>query len=237
MKLNIVGAIFARGGSKGVPRKNIRLLAGKPLIAYAIECAKGVPRIGRVIVSTDDGEIAGSATHYGAEVPFLRPADLAQDSSPELHAWQHLIRSLNENTQTPVDILVSVPTTSPLRIPNDIDRCLSLLLDTDADLVITVREAQRSPYFNMVTLDETQRAHLVIAPTDSAIIRRQDVPRVYDITTVAYAARASYILQASTLFEGHVKAVTVPVERSLDIDTVLDFDIAEFLIGRQRPQS
>ena len=138
MKPYVVAGIFARGGSKGVPRKNIRLIAGKPLIAYAIETARNSALIGRVIVSTDDREIAEVAVKYGAEVPFLRPPELAQDDSPEWLAWQHTVRKLHGDTDgTPKwDVFVSVPATSPLRKVEDVDACIGALLAGDADVAI-----------------------------------------------------------------------------------------------------
>lgn len=233
MKPYILGAIFARGGSKGVPRKNIRPLAGKPLIAYAIECAKSVSLIDRVIVSTDDAEIAEVAKQYGAEVPFMRPKELAQDKSPELLAWKHAIETMEAQLGHAVDVMVIVPTTSPMRSPDDVRACVQLLLDSDADIVVTVTEAQRSPYFNMVTLDADQNAKLVIPPPAGVVVRRQDAPVVYDMTTVAYAVRGAYIKTTSAVMAGKVKAVIVPKERAIDIDTMLDFEMAEFLIGRR----
>lgn len=227
----VVGVIFARGGSKGVPRKNIRPLNGKPLIAYAIETARASRLIERVFVSTDDEEIAAVARTYGAEVPFMRPAELAQDRTPEWLAWQHALRSIQAlDPARPIDVLVSIPPTSPLRAVEDVDACVQLLLDGDAEVVVTVRPAERNPYFNMVTLSDTQDARLVIPP-DGAIGRRQDAPVVYDMTTVAYAARPAYVLRATSIFEGRVKAVVVPTERAIDIDTETDFRIAEVLLG------
>jgi N-acylneuraminate cytidylyltransferase len=226
-----VAVIPARGGSKGVPRKNIRLLAGKPLISYAIETALASKFIDRVIVSTDDPEIAHVARQYGAEVPFMRPPELARDDSPEWLTWQHAIRTLEAvEGSARVKVFVCVSPTSPLRAVEDVDACIQTLLDSDADLVVTVRPAERSPYFNMVVLDESGYARLVIPP-EGNIYRRQDAPRVYDLTTVAYAARPEFVLTASSMFEGTVKAVVVPTERALDIDTELDFKVAEFLLG------
>ena len=231
-KPHIVCVIFARGGSKGVPRKNIRPLAGKPLIAHAIGVAQQSALIDRVVVSTDDPEIAAVARQFGAGVPFMRPAELAGDSAPEWLAWQHAINTLNaEHAARPVDILVSVPTTAPLRSVVDVDACIQKLLDSDADLVLTVSPSERSPYFNMVTLDADNCARLMMSAGKS-IHNRQDCPKAFDIATVAYAARARYVLSAQTLFEGHVKAVVVPRERALDIDTEMDFQIAEFMVSR-----
>jgi N,N'-diacetyl-8-epilegionaminate cytidylyltransferase len=230
LKPHVVGFIFARGGSKGVPGQNIRLLAGKPLIAYAIETALASEWIDQVIVSTDDETIADVAREYGASVPFLRPPELAQDDSPEWLAWQHALRTLAANGEAEPDLFVCIPTTAPLRAVEDLDACIRLLLDSDADLVITVKPAERSPYFNMVVLDEADYARLVI-PTEQTIYRRQAAPPVYDMTTVAYAARPRFVSEASSMFEGKVKAVVVPAERALDIDTELDFKLAEFLLG------
>ena len=228
----VVGFIFARGGSKGVPRKNIRPLAGKPLIAYAIETAFASELIDRVIVSTDDEEIAKVAQGYGAEVPFMRPQELACDDSPEWLAWQHAVRTLEATENGPkMDVFVCIPPTSPLRAVEDVDACIQTLLESDADLVITVKPAERNPYYNMVVLDGEGYARLVI-PSDQPIHQRQAAPSVYDITTVAYAARPEFVLNANSMFEGKVKAVVVPAERALDIDTQLDFKFAEFLLGQ-----
>lgn len=227
MKPHVLAAVLARGGSKGVPRKNIRLLAGKPLIAYAIQAARSSSWIDRVIVSTDDAEIADVARQYGAEVPFMRPAELARDDSPEWLAWQHAIRELESGNG--IDVFVSVPPTSPMRAVEDIDACIRMLLATDADIVVTVKHAQRNPYFNMVTLDDTGAARLVMEPPRHLFVR-QDAPTVYDMTTVAYAARPAFVLGRGGIFEGRVRAVVVPDERALDIDSELDFRFAEFLL-------
>lgn len=232
MKPYVVAAIFARGGSKGVPRKNIRELAGKPLIAYAIEVARASTLVDRVIVSTDDVEIADVARAYGAEVPFMRPAELARDTAPEWLAWRHALEMLAaDHDRPPIDVFVSVPPTSPLRAVEDIDGCVRSLIEGEADIVITVKPAERNPYFNMVVLDERRFARRAITP-DQPIARRQDAPAVYDMTTVAYAARPAYVMRASGVFDGQVQAVVVPPERALDIDTELDFAFAEFLLRR-----
>lgn len=236
MKPYILGAIFARGGSKGILRKNIKPLAGKPLIAYAIEAGKAVKLIDRLIVSTDDKEIADVARRYGAEVPFMRPAELAKDNTPEILAWQHAIRTIEKESGHPVDILVSIPTTSPLRVVDDVENCVQKLIESDADIVVTVKEAERSPYFNMVEMDNEDNVRLVI-PSKGSIGCRQQSPVVYDMATVAYAVRRSFVLNASSVFEGKVKAVKIPRERALDIDTMLDFEIAEFLMTRRNKKT
>lgn len=229
-----IAFVFARGGSKGVPRKNVRMLDGKPLIAHAIEVGLATPGIETVIVSTDDAEIASVARTFGAEVPFIRPEELSQDNSPEWLAWRHAISWFTKERGS-FDCFLSLPATSPFRSVEDVLACVSKLrADPLVDAVITVTEAKRSPYFNMVRLNEVHKAEVVIPPADRGIVRRQDAPSVYDMTTVAYAARPKFIETADRLFAGQVRAVLVPVERAADIDTEFDFEMAQALMAMRR---
>jgi CMP-N-acetylneuraminic acid synthetase len=228
--MKAVAFIFARGGSKGLPGKNIRPLGGKPLIAWSIEHAFSVKRIERVIVSTDSEEIAAVARDYGAEVPFIRPEELGRDDSPEWLAWRHALNYLRETTGALPEMMVSVPTTAPLRLPVDIENCLDEYENGDADMVITVTDAHRSPYFNMVKTNTDGTVGLV-NPPQSIIARRQDAPVVYDMTTVCYVANSEFVITQNSTFEGRVKVVHVPAERAIDIDTMLDFQIAESLLN------
>jgi CMP-N-acetylneuraminic acid synthetase len=164
----------------------------------------------------------------------VRPVELAQDDSPEWLAWQHAIQTYEAAVGNPgIDVFVCIPPTAPLRIVQDVEACIQALLGSNADLVLTVKPAERNPYFNMVVLDEDNNARLVVQP-EQRIHRRQVAPSVFDITTVAYAARPEFVLNANSIFEGRVKAVIVPPERALDIDTPLDFKIAELLMGHPR---
>jgi len=225
--------VFARGGSKGVPRKNIRILAGKPLIAYTIETGLRSEFINRVIVSTDDQEIADVALKYGADVPFMRPSELAGDDSSEWSAWQHAVVEMNRRPdRNTAKIFVSLPPTAPLRTAEDIDMCISVFNEIDVDVVITVKEAGRHPSFNMVALDNNGYAKILM-PLNKTIQRRQDVPLAFDMTTVAYVTSTDYILKSDSLFDGRVKPVIIPVERALDIDTEYDFLIADLLLKRK----
>jgi CMP-N-acetylneuraminic acid synthetase len=227
--VSIVGFIFARGGSKGLPGKNIRPLAGKPLINWSIEQALAVDRIERLIVSTDSEEIASIAMAAGAEVPFKRPIELSGDTSPEWHAWRHALNYVKETSGQMPQAMVSIPTTAPLRHVSDIERCLDMYELGGADIVITVTDANRSPYFNMVNLSERGDASIVIPPK-KIISGRQQAPEVFDMTTVAYVANSEFVLSKAGVFDGRVKAVHVPKERAIDIDTLFDFRIAEFLM-------
>lgn len=222
--------IFARGGSKGLPGKNIKMLAGKPLIGHAITIARSMRFIETVIVSTDDPCIAKVAREFGAEVPFIRPAELASDSASEWLAWRHAIEWF-EKMRGSFDIFISLPPTSPFRIDKDVLSCVEALdIDCTADAVITVREAERNPFFNMVAFGDDGYVHPVIS-LNKDISRRQDAPAVYDVTTVAYAARPEFIKRSSSLFDGAVRTVLVPAERALDIDTPYDFELAEAIVA------
>ena len=218
--------IFARGGSKGLPGKNIKELGGIPLLAHGIRLAQAMDRVELVLVSTDDAQIAAVATQFGADV-IDRPADLATDTASEWMAWQHAIehvRALGLN----FDIFLSLPATSPLRNEQDVCNCLDAL-QADTDVVITVTPSARSPYFNMVSTDAAGLAHVVLGTAEFK--RRQDVPPVYDITTVAYVARPDFILTHERLFEGRVRPVVIPKERSVDIDDEFDFKLAQVLLN------
>jgi len=220
--------IFARGGSKGVPGKNIRNLGGKPLLAHSIDMAKKVNEISRIFVSTDDQEIANIGIEYGAEI-INRPAKLAQDDSAEWDAWKHAIEWLEKKGEC-FDKFASLPTTSPLRNKSDIIKCLDAL-DEKTDIVVTVTETSRSPYFNMVSVHNGEVKLLV--ESEKTYTRRQDVPKAYDMTTVAYVAHPSFIKHHNKIFEGKVKSVLIPKERAIDIDDEIDFRIAEMLINER----
>ena len=230
--MNAVGLICARGGSKGVPGKNTRLLAGKPLIAWSIEQALAVSRVTRVIVSTDSPEIAEVAARAGAEVPVVRPAELAQDRSAEWLVWRHALAFLKETTGDYPDALLVPSATAPLRSVGDLDRCLDEFSAGLADVVVTVTDAHRSPYFNQVRQDEDGFSHLVIAPT-TRMNRRQDVPAVFDMTTVGYVSDPRFVMAADGIFDGRVRQVLIPADRAIDIDTPLDFKIAEVLMAER----
>jgi CMP-N,N'-diacetyllegionaminic acid synthase len=233
---NIVGAICARGGSKGVPRKNLLCLAGKPLIAYAIECARASSVLRRVVVSTDDLEIVRIARDYGADVPFIRPAALAQDESSKWHVFQHLVQSLEAIDNNRVDVLVDLDSGVPLRRPCDVVKCVEQLLSGDADLVVTAYEADRNPYFNMVEPDEKGLAK-VVKSSARPIVCRQEAPPVYSLSPAVYAIRRDVLWQYEHWSEARLQICLLPRERAVDIDSELDFQLVEFLMQKQRGHS
>ena len=175
-KLKVV--IPARGGSKGVPGKNIKEICGKPLIAYSIEIAKEIESIEKIFVSTEDANIATVAKKFGAYI-IPRPHSLAQDDSPEWSAWQHAIKWLEQKGES-FDIFVSLPTTAPLRNKKDIDQCLAFL-DKKTDMVVGITAAARSPWFNMVKKYNNNFIDVLIKD-DKSYNRRQETPKVFDLT-------------------------------------------------------
>ena len=231
-KFEIVAFIFARGGSKGIKNKNLKLLLGKPLIAWSIEQAKSIPTIKRVIVSTDSKKIAEVAKKFGAEVPFMRPMEISKDNSPEWLAWRHALNFLERNEGKLPDIMLSVPATSPLRNKEDLIKSIRLFKKGGSDAVITVTEAKRNPWFNMVKESKNGKFELV-NKFKKPIFRRQDAKKVYDMTTVAYVLSPHFVLKEKSLFSGRVKALEIPEERSIDIDSSYDFKIAELLMAQK----
>lgn len=223
--------IFARGGSKGLPNKNILDFGGKPMIAWSIECALSVNAIDYVIVSTDSEEIAEISRKFGAQVPFMRPRELATDESPEWLSWRHALEYLRSSPVGLPEVMVSLPATSPLRAVSDVESCIEQFSKGDCDVVITVTESQRSPFFNMVV--DNSDGTVRLAMQNLEIYRRQDAPVVRDIATVCYVANPNFVLSNNSLFQGRVRAVHVPRERAIDIDSLLDFEIAEFLNSRK----
>jgi N,N'-diacetyl-8-epilegionaminate cytidylyltransferase len=221
--------IFARGGSKGVKGKNIYPLAGKPLIAHSIQSALGSTSVGRVIVSTDDEQIAQVSRQFGAQV-LNRPAELAADATPEILAWRHAIDSFPElfsgsNAQP----FISLPATSPLRASADVDAAVARFRNHPCDVLFGISPAHRNPYLNMVTIDA--QGFISIAISGSAAVRRQDVPEMYDVTTCVYVGDAKYIQSCAKLMEGRVGYVIIPPERALDIDTHYDLHLAELMLA------
>lgn len=227
-----VAFIFARGGSKGLPNKNTLDFSGKPLIAWSIEQALAVKRIDRVIVSTDSEHIANIAKNYGADVPFIRPAELATDTSPEILAWKHGVNYLKETTGGYPEAFLSIPSTSPLRLSSDIDLCLDEFLTRRPDVVVTVTDPHRNPYFNMLRINPQGICSMVI-PNEVSVARRQDAEEVFDMTTVCYVADPFFIEKCESILEGTVRSVYIPTERAVDIDNLMDFQFAEFIHSRR----
>jgi CMP-N,N'-diacetyllegionaminic acid synthase len=220
--------IPARGGSKGIPGKNLRPVAGKPLIAWTVETALAATLLDRVIVSTESLEIADVASRYGAEVPFMRPAELAQDDTPGIEPVLHAALWLEENEGYRPDLIMLLQPTSPLRVPEDIDRAIELIQEKSADAIVSVTPAEAHPYW-MKQIDGSGRMTDFIK-LDQPIDRRQDLPEVYVLNGAIYLARYEVLVKQKTFYTDNTLSLVMPVERSLDIDTPWDLYLADLIL-------
>ncbi|BCJ87884.1 acylneuraminate cytidylyltransferase family protein [Effusibacillus dendaii] len=223
----VLAMIPARGGSKAVPHKNIRDVGGKPLIAWTIEEAKKSKYIDRLILSSDDNEIIRVANQWGCEVPFVRPSELAQDTTPGIDPVLHAMETLPEK----YDYVVLLQPTSPLRTVDDIDSCIERCLEKQANACVTVTCPDKSPYW-MYELDRQERL-VPILDKGSAISRRQDLPSVYVLNGAVYVANCEWLLKNRTFLSGETVACLMPKERSWDIDSETDLQMVGWMISRQ----
>lgn len=217
--------IPARGGSKGVSRKNIRDLAGKPLITWTIEEAKKSKFADQIILSSEDKEIIQVAKKHGCEVPFIRPKELAQDDTPGINPVLHAI------DQCPgFDYVVLLQPTSPLRTVEDIDGCIQYYLDNHANACVTLKEAEESPYWMYTKNNEGQLTNLI--PQETLITRRQDLPKVYVLNGAIYVATVEFLRQNKSFLTEETIGYVMPEERSYDIDSEMDFKVCELIMNR-----
>jgi CMP-N-acetylneuraminic acid synthetase len=229
MPQNVLGIIPARGGSKGVPRKNIRALLGKPLIAHTIEAARQARSLDRILVSTDDPEIAAVARRYGAEVPFLRPAEFATDTASSLSVIRHAIAWLALHEHYQPDAVAILPPTSPLRTVEQIDRTIGLLWSSGLDSAVTIIPVQDHPYFIFSRGEKGEMAELIRLPEKP--LRRQELPEFFTHSQSVIVSRTEYLKNCSekdAIFNFHSMAGH-PVDResAMDIDFPDDFVLAE----------
>ncbi len=227
----ILCVIPARGGSKGLPGKNIKNLLGKPLISYSIEHARGSKYIDRTIVSTDDKKIAGIARSLGAEIPFLRPKRLAKDKSNSIDVLLHAINWMETKERFVFDILVLLHVTTPLRSVEDVDKSIELLFKNNTDNVFSVTEAHRNPYYNMVEVGRSREAALV--KKRGIYFSRQSAPEVFDMNSSIYVWWKGVLKDKKSMFPGHTRVYVMPKERSVDIDDLWDFKFAEMLLKNE----
>lgn len=226
-----VAIVPARGGSKGVPGKNLALLAGRPLIAHTIEAARKAAQIGRVIVSTDSQEIADVALEEGAEVPFLRPAELARDDMPTMPVILHAVMWLAEQEDYRPEHILLLQVTSPLRTAQDIDAAISMAAERQADAVVSVCEAAVHPYWVKTVGEDGKLADFL--KLDRACTRRQDLPAAYALNGAIYLGRRSVLVERQTWYTDRTYAYVMPAERSLEIDTPWDLRLAELIVSSQ----
>lgn len=223
--------IGMRGGSKGVLNKNVRELNGKPLMAYTIEQAKESGLFEHIVVSTDSEGIAETAQNLGAEAWFLRPHEMATDEAPKLPAIRHAFLESESHYGQQFDVLVDLDVTSPLRLVEDIKYAYGQFRDDDADILITVSPARKNPYFNMV--EKVNGRVKIVKELDKSPVRRQDAPQVYDANASIYIWKREALLDNDTLITEKTSLYVMPEERSVDIDTELDWDFVEFILSKR----
>jgi N-acylneuraminate cytidylyltransferase/CMP-N,N'-diacetyllegionaminic acid synthase len=230
--MEVLGIIPARGGSKRVPGKNIRPLAGKPLIAYTIEASLSAGSINRLIVSTDDNEIANISKQHGAEVPFLRPSELADDATPDQPVFVHTLQWLKDNDNYEPDAIVHLRPTTPLKSPQTIDNVVQKMIDTNADVVrtMTLVEGVHHPYWMYSISDEGRAVPFVKDIEVSKYYQRQLLPEVYRINGVVDAIKTHVVLEGNVLDSQNMAVVTVSGPEAIDIDTESDFMMCEYLL-------
>lgn len=234
----ILCVIGARGGSQGVPGKNIRPLLGQPVIAWAIQKALAVPCIDRVVVSTDSEQIAEVARAVGADVPFMRPAALASADAGKFQVWQHALEACEQQDGIAYDLYIDIDCTNPLLVTSDIEGALrkfrQLRQDGYApDAVFMVSEARRNPYFNLVEPNAEGVLKMSKSLGSGTVLARQRAPAVFEHVAGAYVLTTRYLRSANHLLDGRAFGYQIPPERAFDIDSELDFSLIEFLLKRQ----
>jgi len=224
----VLAIIPARGGSKGVQRKNIREVAGKPLIAWTIEEANKSKYIDRLILSSEDDEIITIAKQWGCEVPFVRPQELAEDETPGIEPVIHAIKTLRDK----YDYVVLLQVTSPLRSVEDIDGCLELMIKQGAISCVSVTEPEKSPYW-MYKMSKSSHRLDPLIPQDRDISCRQDLPKVYALNGAVYVNRCDYLINTKKMINDETIGYMMPKERSVDIDTEADFVYLNYILSKK----
>lgn len=231
--------ISARGGSQGVLNKNIRPLLGQPLITWAIQKAKAVPGFNRVVVSTDSEKIAQIARAAGADVPFIRPAELASATAGKFQVWQHALQACEKQDKVVYDLYIDIDCTNPLIKISDIEEAIQKFRifrenGLKPDAVFTVSAARHNPYFNLVEPDAEGVLKISKCETGGVVLARQQAPAVFEHVAGVYVLAAKYLKSSNHLLDGRAFGYQIPCERAFDIDSELDFNIIEFLFRRQR---
>lgn len=230
---NILGVIPARGGSKGITRKNLVPILGKPLIAYTIEAASQSRRLSRFIVSTDDEEIARVSRDCGAEVPFLRPSELATDSALSLHVMQHAIIEVERLEGKVYDVVLMLQPTTPLRLGSDIDAGIELLLASGADSVISVVGVGAYHPLRMKRVLDNGRLANYIEQGFEDMHPRQQLPPVYIRNGALYITRRDVLVNENSFTGKDCRAYVMPEERSINIDAESDIVLAEYFLRKE----
>ena len=228
--MRVLGIVPARGGSKGVPRKSIRRLGGVPLLCYTATAALAARQLTRVVLSTDDDEIADIGRRAGMEVPFLRPAGLADDAAPMLGVVRHAIEAIEAIDPEPWDAVCLLQPTVPFRDPTEIDACVTLLAATGADCALTVRTIPAEHHPLWAYVEGPDRTLRLFTGDTEPRTRRQDLPRAYHRDGSVYVTRRDVVMHANSLYGGRVVGLTMDGEARVNIDTMADWARAERLL-------
>jgi CMP-N,N'-diacetyllegionaminic acid synthase len=221
-----------RGGSKGVMNKNSRKLLGKPLMSYTIDQALNSGLFSHLVVSTDSKEIADKAENLGAEILFLRPAELATDSAPKIPVIRHALLEVEKHYSQQYEVLVDLDATSPLRKSEDIIKAYEQFINDNAEILITGNPARKNPYFNMIENIDGQIQ--ISKKLEQALLRRQDAPKVFEMNASIYIWSRKALLDYDTLFTKKTSLYIMPEDRSIDIDTDFDWDFVEYLMKKKK---
>ncbi|MDA2916145.1 acylneuraminate cytidylyltransferase family protein [Nitrospinae bacterium AH_259_B05_G02_I21] len=231
---SVLGVVTARGGSRALPRKNILPLAGKPVIAYTIEASHGCDLIDRVIVSTDDEEIAEVARTWGAEVPFIRPAELATDTAHHPDVMQHAVAFIEAEQDSPVDLVLTLQPTSPLRTADHLRQGIERIRQTGAGCLVSVREACFPPFWMFAAKGDRLKT-FVEHDVDYFTLERQQLPRVYQANGAVYVTRRDILMEGNKLVVPEdIAYIVMDEESSLEIDTALEFRLIELILNEWR---
>ncbi len=225
----VLCTICARGGSKGIKNKNIKLINGKPLIYWTIKQAQQSKLFEHIVISTDDDNIASISKEYGAEVFFKRDKKMASDTAGKIAVIRDAFIKSEDYYNEKYDYIVDLDATAPLRIVDDILNSFKQFLNNNNDNLITAMPSRRSPYFNLVEVDKSGKVALS-KPLSNAILRRQDAPKSYDMNASIYIWKRDIILNEKSIFLENTGLYIMPEERSIDIDTELDYKFVEFLM-------
>ncbi|MDP7367439.1 MAG: acylneuraminate cytidylyltransferase family protein [Candidatus Pacebacteria bacterium] len=234
-KQKILAVITARGGSKGIPGKNIKILGDKPLIAYTIEVAKKSDLISNLIVSTDDEETADISKRYEADVPFIRPEELSQDDTPHLLVMQHAIKFMEDKLGITFDYVVILQPTSPFRTKEDLDNTIQKLIDTSADSAVSLVEIEENHPMKIKKIEGNRVLPYSVEEVFGT--RRQDLPVAYKRNSAVYVMKRDLIMKDNELYGAYITGHIVPKERSIDIDTPLDWIKAEYMLGELKKKN
>ncbi|MBP2283036.1 N-acylneuraminate cytidylyltransferase/CMP-N,N'-diacetyllegionaminic acid synthase [Flavobacterium sp. CG_23.5] len=229
----ILGSICVRGGSKGVPKKNIKILNGNPLLFYTVDCATHSMFLNDIVVSSDDDQMLAIAKNLGIKNTFKRPDELATDKASKWDVFIHLVEEYESKTGNIVEFLVDLDVTVPLRKPEHIDGAIAMMQNNKVDVVITGYEPERNPYFNMMEITEGNYAEIV-KKSEKPIVCRQDAPLVYSLTPAVYVIRKQALYDFKHWSDAKCMIYEIPRKNAVDIDTDFDFELVEFLMQNKK---